>query len=128
MPPRRRRRSCRSRPKRPPPAGRAERMRLPHFFIDRPIFAAVLSILIVIIGAVSYPNLPVAQYPEIAPPTVVISASYPGATSETLAQTVAAPIEEAVNGVENMIYMSSSSTSDGTVAITVSFKQGTDVD
>jgi HAE1 family hydrophobic/amphiphilic exporter-1 len=103
-------------------------MRLPHFFIDRPIFAAVLSILIVIIGAVSYPNLPVAQYPEIAPPTVVISASYPGATSETLAQTVAAPIEEAVNGVENMIYMSSSSTSDGSVAITVSFKQGTDVD
>jgi HAE1 family hydrophobic/amphiphilic exporter-1 len=103
-------------------------MRLPHFFIDRPIFAAVLSILIVIIGAVSYPNLPVAQYPEIAPPTVVISASYPGATSETLAQTVAAPIEEAVNGVEDMIYMSSSSTSDGTVAITVSFKQGTDVD
>jgi HAE1 family hydrophobic/amphiphilic exporter-1 len=103
-------------------------MRLPHFFIDRPIFAAVLSILIVIIGAVSYPNLPVAQYPEIAPPTVVISASYPGATSETLAQTVAAPIEEAVNGVEDMIYMSSSSTSDGSVAITVSFKQGTDVD
>jgi hydrophobe/amphiphile efflux-1 (HAE1) family protein len=103
-------------------------MRLPHFFIDRPIFAAVLSILIVIIGAISYPNLPVAQYPEIAPPTVVITASYPGATSETLGQTVAAPLEEAVNGVENMIYMSSSSTSDGSVAITVSFKQGTDVD
>jgi len=103
-------------------------MRLPHFFIDRPIFAAVLSVLILIVGAIAYPNLPVAQYPEIAPPTVVISASYPGATSETLAQTVAAPIEEAVNGVEHMIYMSSSSTSDGSVAITISFAQGTDVD
>ncbi len=103
-------------------------MRLPHFFIDRPIFAAVLSVLIVILGAIAYPNLPVAQYPEIAPPTVVISASYPGATSETLAQTVAAPIEEAVNGVEHMIYMSSSSTTDGQVSITVSFSQGTNVD
>jgi hydrophobe/amphiphile efflux-1 (HAE1) family protein len=103
-------------------------MRFPHFFIDRPIFAAVLSILIVIVGAIAYPTLPVAQYPEIAPPTVVVSASYPGASAETLAQTVAAPLEESINGVEDMIYMSSSSTADGNVAITVTFAQGTNVD
>jgi hydrophobe/amphiphile efflux-1 (HAE1) family protein len=103
-------------------------MRFPHFFIDRPIFAAVLSILILIVGLVSYPGLPVAQYPEIAPPTVVVNASFPGASAETLAATVAAPLEEAINGVEDMIYMSSSSTGDGNVAITVTFKQGTDID
>ena len=103
-------------------------MRFPHFFIDRPIFAAVLSILIVIVGAIAYPFLPVAQYPEIAPPTVVVSASYPGASPETLAETVAAPLEEQINGVEKMIYMSSSSTGDGNVAITVTFAQGTNVD
>ena len=103
-------------------------MRLPHFFIDRPIFAAVLSILIVIIGAIAYPSLPVGQYPEIAPPTVVVSANYPGATAETLAETIAAPLEESINGVENMIYMQSSSTGDGNVAITVTFKAGTNVD
>jgi HAE1 family hydrophobic/amphiphilic exporter-1 len=103
-------------------------MRFPHFFIDRPIFAAVLSILIVIVGAVAYPGLPVAQYPEIAPPTVVVNASFPGASAETLAETVAAPLEEQINGVEDMIYMSSSSTGDGNVAITVTFAQGTDVD
>ena len=103
-------------------------MRFPHFFIDRPIFAAVLSILIVVFGAVAYPLLPVAQYPEIAPPTVVVNATYPGATAETLAETVAAPLEEAINGVENMIYMSSSSTGDGVLAITITFKPGTVVD
>jgi hydrophobe/amphiphile efflux-1 (HAE1) family protein len=103
-------------------------MRFPHFFIDRPIFAAVLSILIVIVGLVAYPGLPVAQYPEIAPPTVVVNANFPGANAETLAETVAAPLEEAINGVEDMIYMSSSSTGDGNVAITVTFKQGTDID
>jgi hydrophobe/amphiphile efflux-1 (HAE1) family protein len=103
-------------------------VRFPHFFINRPIFAAVLSILIVIVGVIAYPTLPVAQYPEIAPPTVVVSASYPGASAETLAETVAAPLEESINGVEDMIYMSSSSTGDGNVAITVTFKQGTDVD
>lgn len=103
-------------------------MRLPHFFIDRPIFAAVLSILIIIAGLVAYPGLPVGQYPEIAPPTVVVSATYPGATAETLAETVAAPIEEAINGVEGMIYMSSSSTASGSLTITISFKQDTNVD
>ncbi|VWX54340.1 efflux RND transporter permease subunit [Novosphingobium sp. 9U] len=102
-------------------------MRLPHFFIDRPIFAAVLSILIAIVGALAYPVLPIAQYPEIAPPTVVVAASYPGASAETLADTVATPIENAINGVEGMIYMSSSSTGNGQVNITVSFAQGTDV-
>jgi HAE1 family hydrophobic/amphiphilic exporter-1 len=103
-------------------------MRLPHFFIDRPIFAAVVSILVIIAGLVAYPRLPVGQYPEIAPPTVVVSATYPGATAETLADTVAGPIEEAINGVEGMIYMSSSSTASGALTITVSFKQGTNID
>ncbi|WP_353226582.1 multidrug efflux RND transporter permease subunit [Novosphingobium sp.] len=103
-------------------------MRLPHFFIDRPIFAGVLSILIVIVGLIAYPSLPVAQYPEIAPPTVVVSANYPGATAETLAETIAAPLEESINGVESMIYMQSSSTGDGNVAITVTFKAGTNID
>src|ERR1700744_4609375 len=103
-------------------------MRFPHFFIDRPILAAVLSILIVLAGAIALPTLPVAQYPEIAPPTVVVSASFPGATAETLAETVATPLEESINGVEDMIYMSSSSTGDGTTTITITFRQGTDVD
>jgi len=103
-------------------------VKFPHFFIERPIFAAVLSVLIVVFGVVAYPGLPVAQYPEIAPPTVVVSATYPGASAETLAETVAAPLEESINGVENMIYMSSSSTGDGVIAITVTFKQGVNVD
>ena len=103
-------------------------MKFPHFFIDRPIFAAVLSILIIVFGVVAYPGLPVAQYPEIAPPTVVVNATFPGANAETLAATVAAPLEESINGVENMIYMSSSATGDGALAITVTFKQGTNVD
>jgi hydrophobe/amphiphile efflux-1 (HAE1) family protein len=102
-------------------------MRFPHFFIERPIFAVVLSVLIVIVGAIAFPTLPVAQYPEIAPPTVVVSASYPGASAETLAQTVATPLEESINGVEHMLYMSSSSTGDGNVTITVTFAQGTDI-
>ncbi|MEG3089464.1 efflux RND transporter permease subunit [Sphingomonas sp. PB4P5] len=103
-------------------------MKFPHFFIERPIFAAVLSILIVVFGIVAYPTLPVAQYPEIAPPTVVVTASYPGATAETLSETVAAPLESAINGVEDMIYMSSSATGDGSLSITVTFRQGVDVD
>ncbi|MGC6399627.1 efflux RND transporter permease subunit [Sphingomonas sp. FW199] len=103
-------------------------MKFPHFFIDRPIFAAVLSILVLVFGLVSLPVLPVTQYPDIAPPTVVVSASYPGASAETLAETVAAPLEEAINGVENMIYLQSSSTGDGQVQITVTFAQGTNAD
>ncbi|WBO23162.1 efflux RND transporter permease subunit [Sphingomonas abietis] len=103
-------------------------MRFPHFFIERPIFAAVLSILIVIVGIIAYPTLPISQYPQIAPPTVVVSATFPGATAETLADTVAVPIEQQINGVEGMIYMSSSAVGDGTLTITVSFKQGVDAD
>src|SRR5205085_10590059 len=102
-------------------------MRLPHFFIERPIFAAVVSILIVLFGAVSYPALPVAQYPEIAPPTVTVTANYPGATAETMAETVATPLEESINGVENMLYMSSSSTGDGALTITITFAPGSDI-
>lgn len=103
-------------------------MRLTHFFIDRPIFAAVLSILVIIAGLVAYPGLPIGQYPEIAPPTVVVTATYPGANAETMADTVAGPLEEAINGVEGMIYMSSSATASGSLTITVSFKQGINID
>jgi hydrophobe/amphiphile efflux-1 (HAE1) family protein len=98
------------------------------FFIERPIFASVLSIVILLAGLVAATSLPVSQYPEIAPPTVTISTSYPGASAETLAKTVAAPIEEQLSGVENMLYFSSSSSADGTVTITATFEVGTDVD
>jgi hydrophobe/amphiphile efflux-1 (HAE1) family protein len=98
------------------------------FFIERPIFASVLAIIITLAGLVSSTVLPISQYPEIAPPTVTISASYPGASAETLAQTVAAPIEEQLSGVENMIYFSSSAAADGSVGITATFEVGTDVD
>ena len=98
------------------------------FFIDRPIFAAVLSILITLAGAIAVNWLPVAQYPEITPPTVVVSASYPGANAEIVRDTVAAPIEQQVNGVENMLYMLSKSTNDGQLYLDVTFKLGTNID
>src|SRR5918912_2840431 len=98
------------------------------FFIERPIFASVISIVILIAGLVSATALPVSQYPEIAPPTDTITTSYPGASAETLAKTVAAPIEEQLSGVENMIYFSSTAAADGTATITATFEVGTDVD
>ncbi|MES0863729.1 multidrug efflux RND transporter permease subunit [Ruegeria sp. SCPT10] len=100
----------------------------PRFFVDRPIFAAVISIFILIVGAVSYLRLPVAAYPEVAPPTVQVTANYPGASSEVIAATVATPLEQEINGVEGMIYMLSQSTSDGRLTITVTFELGTDID
>jgi len=103
-------------------------MRFAHFFVDRPIFATVVSLIIVIVGLIAYSRLPVSEYPEIAPPTIVVRATYPGADAETVAATVATPIEQEVNGVEDMLYMSSYSTSDGSMALTITFKLGTDLD
>jgi hydrophobe/amphiphile efflux-1 (HAE1) family protein len=99
-----------------------------NFFIDRPIFAAVLAIVLVVAGAVAIPFLPIAMFPEITPPQVVVTATYPGASAEVVEQSVTTPIEQQVNGVENMIYMSSRSGSDGTMTLTVTFKVGTDLD
>ena len=98
------------------------------FFIDRPIFATVIAILMVIAGGMCYFTLPVAQYPDITPPTVMVSASYPGASASTVAQTVGVPIEQQVNGVEGMLYMSSNSGSDGSYSLTITFENGTDLD
>jgi hydrophobe/amphiphile efflux-1 (HAE1) family protein len=103
-------------------------MRFSHFFIDRPIFAAVLSILLTIAGAIAQRSLPISEYPEIAPPTVNISATYPGASAEVIAATVATPIEQEVNGVDDMLYIVSQSTGDGRVSIDVVFKAGVNVD
>ncbi|MEO1092728.1 MAG: multidrug efflux RND transporter permease subunit [Pseudomonadota bacterium] len=103
-------------------------MGIAHFCIERPIFATVLSLLIILVGAAAYLSLPVAQYPEIAPPTIQITASYPGASAEVVSQTVATPIEQEVNGVEGMLYMLSQATGDGQLTITVTFNLGTDLD
>src|SRR5690242_21425606 len=103
-------------------------MRISHFFIDRPIFAAVVSIVFVIVGAVSFTRLPVAQYPEIAPPVINVSGQYPGASADVVASTVVSPIEDQINGVEGMLYVSSNSTSDGRFSIAVTFDLGTNLD
>src|SRR5881398_105738 len=97
------------------------------FFINGPIFASVLSIVIVLAGGIALSTLPVAQYPDITPPTVEVSASYPGANAKVVADTVAAPIEQQVNGVEGMMYMSSQCTNDGNYTLTVTFKPGSDL-
>ncbi len=95
-----------------------------HFFIRRPIFAAVLSIVIFLAGAVAALNLPVAQYPQITPPSIIVMCTYPGADARVVAESVAAPIEQQVNGVEDMLYMVSQSNNDGSYMLTVTFKPG----
>ncbi|MEN6457258.1 MAG: multidrug efflux RND transporter permease subunit [Prolixibacteraceae bacterium] len=103
-------------------------MKFSHIFIDRPILATVLSVVIVILGTLAYFSLPVAQYPEVVPPTVVVTATYPGASSETISKTVATPLEQEINGVEDMLYMFSQSTADGVMTLTITFELGTDLD
>ncbi len=103
-------------------------MKFSHVFIRRPIFASVIAIFIVIVGGLAYTRLPVSQFPDVAPPTVTVTASYPGANAQIVSDTVATPIEQEINGVENMLYMSSQSTSDGNVSITVTFELGTNLD
>jgi hydrophobe/amphiphile efflux-1 (HAE1) family protein len=103
-------------------------MRFSRFFIDRPIFAAALSIVIFVAGAISIFTLPISEYPEVVPPSIVVRAVYPGANPRALAEAVAAPLEEQINGVDNMLYMSSQATSDGVLTLTVTFRVGTDAD
>ena len=103
-------------------------MNLSKFFIDRPIFAGVLSVLIFLAGLLALRVMPISEYPEVAPPSVVVRAQYPGANPKVIAETVATPIEEAINGVEGMLYMSSQATTDGLMTLTVTFKLGTDAD
>ena len=103
-------------------------MKLGQVFINRPIFAAVISFVILIIGGLSYFLLPISQYPDVAPPTIEVRATYPGASAEIVANNVAGILEQEINGVENMMYITSQSTSDGTTAIQVVFELDTDID
>src|SRR5262244_3527942 len=103
-------------------------MNVSKFFIDRPIFAGVLSVLIFVAGLLALRQMPISEYPEVVPPSVIVRAQYPGANPKVIAETVAAPLEEQINGVENMLYMSSQATTDGALSITVTFRLGTDVD
>ena len=103
-------------------------MNISKFFIDRPVFAGVLSTLIFIAGLLALGALPISEYPEVVPPQVVVRANYPGASPKVIAETVATPIEEQIEGVEGMLYMSSQATTDGLMTLTVTFKLGTDPD
>lgn len=103
-------------------------MNISKFFIDRPIFAGVLSVLILLAGLLSVFQLPISEYPEVVPPSVVVRAQYPGANPKVIAETVASPLEESINGVEDMLYMQSQANSDGNLTITVNFKLGIDPD
>src|SRR5258705_7356328 len=103
-------------------------MNLSKFFIDRPIFAGVLSLLILISGLIALRFLPIAEYPEVVRPAVLVRAQYPGANPKVIAETVAMPIEESINGIENMLYMNSQATTDGRLTLTVTFRLGTDPD
>src|SRR5471032_3536905 len=125
-----------SRRRRPPPPTRTSVRRteshtmknIAQFFVDRPIMAAVLSLLFVICGSIAVFKLPISEYPEVVPPTVVVHASYPGANPKVIAETVATPLEEQINGVEGMLYMQSQATTDGAMTLTVTFKLGVNPD
>src|SRR5688572_8335748 len=103
-------------------------MNLSKYFVDRPIFAGVISLLILLCGLIALPMLPISEYPEVVPPSVVVTAQFPGANAKVIAETVATPLEEQINGVENLLYMNSQATSDGMLQLTVTFKLGTDAD
>ena len=103
-------------------------MKIADFFIDRPIFAAVVSIVITIIGALAFLKLPISEYPEVVPPTVVVRTTYPGANPVVIADTVASPLEQSITGVEDELYMFSQATADGVMTLTITFRIGTDLD
>src|SRR6187549_1220803 len=114
----------------PPPRSfdRTKQMKFSSYFIDRPVFASVLSAFILIAGAIALFKLPVSEYPEVVPPSVVVHAAYPGANPKVISETVAAPLEQEIVGVEGALYMSSQATIDGSLALTVTFAIGTDID
>jgi multidrug efflux pump len=103
-------------------------MNISRFFVDRPVFAGVLSVIILVAGLIGMGLLPISEYPEVVPPSIVVTAQYPGANPKVISETVATPIEEQINGVEGMLYMNSQATSDGLLTLTVTFKLGTDPD